>query len=131
MTLKEFLTVCNGNDCCDNTFDYTIYFEIAEEKSDDPYDKFIDFVASHTRVIKMGRNAISNTPVLFVDFCEFINNNINAFGAFADNNCRITPTKFCQDLEEQDFVCLQILEDMANGNYSNSQYNEFLELAKK
>lgn len=55
-----------------------------------------------------------------------LNNNIKVFGTFADNNCRITPTKFCQDLEEQDFVCLQILEDMAQGNYSDRQYKEFL-----
>lgn len=130
MTLKEFLAVSNGIDCCDNTFDFTIYFEIAENGSNDPYDKFINLVTSQTQAITTGRNTISNTSLLFCDFYTFIYNNIHTFEKFAEQNCSVNPKNYT-DKDDKVFAGLRILEDMANGNYTDTQYKEFIAIYNK
>ena len=133
MKLYDFLQVTNqGFDCVDNTFDYTIYIEIApstKESDKDAYDKFIDFVAKNVEVITTGKNTIANTPILFVNFYKFIEKYQNIFNAFAYNNCAIYPGK-SDDKDDAVYKSLLILDDMARGNYSDKQYIEFLELVR-
>lgn len=134
MKLYEFLQVCNdGFDCVDDNFDYTIYIEICDnsikENEKDNYDKFIDFVAQNTDVLSTGHNTIAGNPILFVDFSKFVKENMQAFSKFADENCEITPSDYAGYEDTEIWTCLRILEDMAIGNYTESQYKEFLDLA--
>lgn len=134
MKLFDILSLGKGFDCCDNTFDYTIYFDeidtTTKENEKDNYDKFCEYVAKHVDAVCFGTNNISHTDILFVDFIGFINNNIKAFEKFADENCSISPNDY-DAKEDKMFACLQILEDMTNGNYTETQYIEIINLLNK
>lgn len=129
MKLYDFLGVCNGIDCVDSTFDITIYFEI-DKKKKDYYNKFINFVTKNTKAIQTGYNTITKIRILFCDFYGFCKKYLKVFCNFADDNCSLNPKNFAGCEENQIDICLRILEDMANGNYTERQYKQFLELCK-
>lgn len=128
ITLYDYLKISGGMDCVDNVFDMVIYFDTCDEV-EDKYDEFITFVEKNVTPISKGCNTISNTELLSCTLSAFCKNYLHAFAKFSEENCSIEVAKY-NDIDDQVWACLRILEDMAIGNYSESQYAEFMQLVK-
>ena len=124
MTLYDILTLNKGFDCVCDTTGNTCYFELSRP-AEDNYDQFLQLITQNI------------TPTQFIgsymlecNFHTLICQHQKVWEEFAKKNCEISPAHDTTPYDKY-YTTFRIMVDMVNGNYSERQYKEFLDIFYK
>lgn len=125
-TLADFFEM-NGYadvDVYDKDWDYGTAIVWEGEKPSDNYDEFVDWVVKNTKYVRR----VDDITVV-ADFSDLIDKHWSAFGIFTENNNRddYQMSRY-EDKDDKMEIALMTLVSMLEGNYSDNDYSDFLEL---